>query len=187
VTDTLTQNRLASAVTSRRFPTAPAFQQSIGTNTEACELRVSTVPSPAWYVVCADVGLHAAEGFSTGRLSYPDICGLECANSYCGWADWEECAPLAAGCGLYDYAPNDGSFLRPRTGRLLRGPYARHAGGVNIGFLDGHAAWMNSEVVIGLSPTYANPNRGRLRGYEAWGPTSDSPFAECAPGVPTLY
>jgi prepilin-type processing-associated H-X9-DG protein/prepilin-type N-terminal cleavage/methylation domain-containing protein len=189
VTDTLTQKRLASAVTSRRFPTAPAFQQSIGTNKESCEVRVSTVPRPAWYVVCADAG-YSADAFGTGTLSYPDICALECGNTACGWVDWEiassDCAEWAGTCH-YVYAPSDGSFLRPRTGRLLRAPYARHSGGVNIGFLDGHAAWMHSETVIGLSPSWGNPNRGRLRGYEAWGPTADSEFAGCAPGVPTLY
>jgi prepilin-type N-terminal cleavage/methylation domain-containing protein/prepilin-type processing-associated H-X9-DG protein len=184
VTDTLMQGRLASAMTSRRFPTAPAFQQSIGTNSEACELRVSTVPSPTWYVVCADAGYYA-DGFSTGTLSYPDLCALECANDLCGWVDWEECG-LTPNCGVRDYAPNDGSFLRPRTGRLLRAPYARHAGGVNIGFLDGHVGWMHSETVIALSPSYAHPNRGRLRGYTNWGPTSDCGF-ESSWEHPTLY
>jgi len=188
VTDTLAQGTLASAVTSPRFAVAPAFQQSIGTNSEACELRVSTVTDPAWYVVCADAGRYA-DGLSTGRLSYPDICALECANDMCGWVDWEACAASAANCGLYDYAPNDGSFLMPgwRAGWGLRAPYARHSGGVNLGFLDGHVAWMGSLRLIALSPTVAHPTRGRLRGYTNWGPTSDCGFGADNPGIPTLY
>ena len=30
----------------------------------------------------------------------------------------------------------------------LRRPYARHLGGVNLGFLDGHASWWNSERLL---------------------------------------
>jgi prepilin-type processing-associated H-X9-DG protein len=69
----------------------------------------------------------------------------------------------------------------------LRRPYARHFGGVNIGFLDGHARWVYSEEVIELSPSHGNRSRGRLRGYGPWGPTSDAPWYDPASGVPTLY
>jgi prepilin-type processing-associated H-X9-DG protein len=43
------------------------------------------------------------------------------------------------------YAPNNGAFLRDPS---LRNPYSRHLGGVNLGFLDGHAAWWHSERLI---------------------------------------
>lgn len=183
VTDSLIQRKLAADP----GPTAEAvrpgvFVQSIAVNTGAAGKKVRQLGDPAWFVICADGGAQV-ERMSTGTLAYPDICALECANEVYGWADWEECT-WAADCGLYNHAPSDGSFLRNVE---LRRPYARHRGGVNIGFLDGHAGWFDSEEVIALSPSECDPDRGRLRGYMPWGPTSDCGFAEDNPGVPTLY
>lgn len=169
VTDSLTQGRLAEA---------GVFVQSVGTNTEVAGERAAALPDPKWFVICADAGSQA-DRFFTGTLAYPDICALECGNEVCGWVDWEECT-WAADCG----APMDGSFL---ANPKLRQARARHKGGVNIGFLDGHARWLHSERVIALSPSQGDPERGRLRGYGPRGPTSDCGFAEEHPGVPTLY
>ena len=58
--------------------------------------------------------------------------------------DWELCAEDAGECKNL-YAPNNGAFLRNPS---LRAPYSRHLGGVNLGFLDGHAAWWHSERLI---------------------------------------
>ena len=69
----------------------------------------------------------------------------------------------------------------------LRKSHARHFGGVNIGFLDGHAQWFDSEQVIELSPTRTNLDRGRLRGYTPWGPTRDASWYDPSSGKPTLY
>ena len=194
VTDSLRQERVVApsgAITAPRpqsvgvrVDEAPpgVFVQSIGVNGLAAELDVKSVDDPAWFVICADAGAQV-DRFSTGTLAYPDICALECGNEVCGWVDWEECT-WATDCGLYDHAPKDGSFL---VSTELRQTRARHKGGVNIGFLDGHARWLHSERVIALSPSAGDPERGRLRGYRPWGPTSDCGFAEEHPGVPTLY
>jgi len=48
-------------------------------------------------------------------------------------------------CGLYNFAPQDESFYK--NPELLK-PYTRHLGGVNIGYLDGHASWINSRTLI---------------------------------------
>ena len=173
VTDSLTQGRLAEA---------GVFVQSVGVNGAVAGERAAALPDPKWFVICADGGA-TVDRYGTGTLAYPDICALECGNEECGWADWEECT-WAADCGLYDFAPMDGSFLVDPKVRQAR---ARHKGGVNIGFLDGHARWLHSERVIALSPTHGDPERGRLRGCGPWGPTSDCGFAEDHPGVPTLY
>jgi len=183
VTDSLIQGKL----TGEARPTAEAvrpgvFVQSIAVNTDAAGKKVRQLGDPEWFVISADGGAQV-EWMSTGTLAYPDICMLECGNEVCGWADWEECT-WAADCGLYNHAPCDGSFLRNVE---LRRRHARHRGGVNIGFLDGHAQWFDSEEVIALSPSKGDPDRGRLRGYMPTGPTSDCEFAEDNPGVPTLY
>jgi len=185
VTDSITQQRIPVPTAAPAGGAAPAegvFRQSIGVNKAAAGLSLEELGDPAVFVICADAGAQG-DSFSTGKLAYPDLCALECANEVCGWADWEECT-WAADCGLYNFAPSDGSFLRNPD---LRIPYARHRGGVNLGFLDGHAAWFASEDVIAQSPSKGNPARGRLRGYGPNGPTSDCDFAEDNPGVPTLY
>lgn len=185
VTDSITQQRrsIPSGVqTVGADPAEGVFQQSICANKAAAGLTAEELGDPAVFVICADAAAQR-ESFSTGTLAYPDICALECANEVCGWVDWEECT-WAADCGLYNFAPSDGSFLRNPD---LRRPYARHRGGVNLGFLDGHAAWFASEDVLAQSPSKGDPARGRLRGYGPNGPTSDCDFAEDNPGVPTLY
>jgi prepilin-type processing-associated H-X9-DG protein len=186
VTDSLRQQTLASRATG-------AFVQSIGSNAWPNRDRdIRYIPRPDSYVLVADGGA-TVDMFSTGTLAYPDLCALECGNSVCGWVDWEICAPWAAECGLYNIAPSDGSFLQPvrwqaQLGNTsLRAAYARHHGGVNVGFLDGHVAWVHSESLIDQSSTWSDPTRGTLRGYSNWGPTSDCEFTDLYPGVPTLY
>jgi len=183
VTDSVAQGRLAVPRGQSSAAAPPGvFVQSVAANCSLAGRNAREVSDPAWLVVFADGGAQV-ESIGTGTLAYPDICALECANEACGWVDWEECT-WAADCGLYHHAPNDGSFLRDPA---LRAPYSRHRGGVNIGFLDGHASWFASEEVIRQSPSKRDPERGRLRGFEPPGPTSDCGFAEDNPGVPTLY
>jgi len=77
------------------------------------------------------------------------------------------------------HAPGDGSFLLDPN---LRKPYARHLGGVNLGHLDGHAAWINSEALIAR---YAD---GEIGGLYSNGPWSTCGFYDWAdPSVPTLF
>jgi len=178
VTDTLAQRRLAVPRTAKgRQASAGMFLQSIGVNTSAAELETAlAVEGPAWYVVCADGGA-TIDDYCTGTLAYPDLCKLECAGPGYWEADWENC-PWSRQCGAK-------AILKKFP--EMRRPYARHYGGVNIGFLDGHAAWFDSETVIAESPSTGNPKRGRLRGYHPWYPTSDAPGAERSSGVSALY
>ncbi len=193
-TDSVAQGRLAVPASATGIQLGPAalrgepgrrlsgvFAQSIAYNGSARGARVSQVMEPERYVICADGG-GLAEDISSGTLAYPDLCGLECANPLCGWVDWEEECTWAADCGLYNHAPKNGSLLRDPE---LRRPYSRHRGGVNIGFLDGHAEWYDSEKVLMLSPT--RTRRGELQGYLPWGRTSDCEPPEGDADVPTLY
>jgi prepilin-type processing-associated H-X9-DG protein len=184
VTDSIRQSKLASkGGPTEKLAPAGVFVQSIAVNTAAGRDRSWRKADQARYVICADGGAQV-DTIMTGTLAFPDICALECANEHCGWVDWEECT-WAADCGLYNHAPSDGSFLRNPE---LRAPYSRHRGGVNIGFLDGHAEWIHSERVLALSPT--DRRAGELLGYGPSGMTSDAP-AECREDVdgevPTLY
>jgi prepilin-type N-terminal cleavage/methylation domain-containing protein/prepilin-type processing-associated H-X9-DG protein len=138
-----------------------AFVQSIGTQ-YAADLKLAAVDDPVSYVIVADNGVQAEDG-NIGILAYPDMCALECGNSQCGWVDWAACT-WAAGCGLYVYAPNDGSFLKDPS---LRKSYARHLGGNNYGFLDGHAQWMSAEGFLN------KVKEGDLDGVSNWGPNTE--------------
>jgi len=192
VTDSIAQRRLAVPRLSPIYgqPAQSAFVEGIGTNWWP-ELNVSEVSSPDEFVIVADGGVQTQD-LALGVMAYPDICCLECSG-VCGWTDWEICT-WARDCGLYRYAPNDSSFVRYVS---LRRPYARHrarflrAGplwqyaGVNLGYLDGHVAWMASEVLI------AKVRDDEISGVRTWGPTTDEeetrPWEECYPGSITIY
>jgi prepilin-type N-terminal cleavage/methylation domain-containing protein/prepilin-type processing-associated H-X9-DG protein len=140
---------------------AKAFVQTIGTQWMG-DMKMVEVEDPVSFVICGDAGV-SAEDNNVGTAAYPDLCALECGNC-AGWVDWDMCT-WAVDCGLYVYAPNNGSFLRDAE---LRKPYSRHLGGVNLGFLDGHAAWINSIALINKVA------EGDLDGISSWGPTSDN-------------
>jgi prepilin-type N-terminal cleavage/methylation domain-containing protein/prepilin-type processing-associated H-X9-DG protein len=145
VTDSLAQQRLAAKMAD---PTAGGgtagkyFAESIGCN-EVPDLKMVQVQDAARYYICGDSGAYPGV-WNLAQLVWPDICAVDCATPTAGgWADWS--CTSAADCGLYNLAPNNGSFLRDRG--LLK-PYTRHLGGSNMGFLDGHASWMNAEQIV---------------------------------------
>jgi len=183
VTDSLTQGRLAMPELGSIGGAieAKAFAQSIGTQFWP-ELKMVSVQDPVSFIIVCDNGVQAEDG-NVGIVAYPDLCALECGNCAGSW-DWVLCAESGADCGLYLYAPNDGSFLRNPN---LRKPFARHLGGVNLGFLDGHASWINSEALI------AKFADGDLQGAGTWGPTAGDWCADAAEwyaesgGEPLLY
>jgi len=146
VTDSIKQGRIAMATYGVIGPTAnKVFAQSIATQ-DAYGLKLVKVQDPVRYPICGD-GSNQTNDMSVGMTAYPDLCNPECAGDlpFCDpWVDWEECT-WAVDCGLYNFAPQNGSFYRNRE--LLK-PYTRHLGGVNLGFLDGHASWINSQSLI---------------------------------------
>ena len=182
VTDTLLQERLAVPIYGEggEGSTAlKAFVMGIGT-TGWTDMKLAAVQDVANFVICGDAGT-VADAMFLGNLAYPDICMIECANPICGWADWESdyCISSGADCGLYTYAPNNGSFL---ANPELRKPYSRHLGGVNLGFLDGHATWINSTSLLNKVA------EGDLGGAKKRGANSGTcEFSDYYPGVPTLY
>ncbi|MCJ7752167.1 MAG: DUF1559 domain-containing protein [Armatimonadetes bacterium] len=140
------------------------FVYSISLNDMFRDLKLTSVQDPVRYYICGDAGA-STDLSGLGVVAYPDICEIECGNSFCGWADWDICT-WAADCGLYFNTPNNGSFI---TNPEYRKPYSRHLGGVNCGFLDGHASWINSERLIAMFKD------DEIAGLDNWGPDITDP------------
>jgi len=157
-----------------------AFVQSITTNESANRgLKLVQVEDPVRFVIVGDSSLESST-MNAGNVAYPDICCLGCANEICGEVDWEIAFdPECCGDEAAFYA--DMRFLgNPQ----LYTKYARHLGGVNLGFLDGHASWMNSQRVVTAVA------EGDLAGVGEMWPNSTCDggyFPASNPGVPTLY
>ncbi len=162
VTDSYTQDRTAGG-------TYKAFVQSIAVNANEMGTKLVEVNDPVRFPICGDGGVKG-DGMATEITFYPDVCTLGCsAVPWCAWADWDICT-WATDCGLYNNAPNNGSFL---ANPELRKPYTRHLGGVNLGFLDGHAQWINSQLGVNMAA------EGELEGLWTWGPNTVDGLPDC--------
>ena len=187
VTDTMLQNREASG--------APgAFTMSIMPNFhwQNAGLKLASVDDPVWFISVCDAGART-DSVLYAQLAYPDLCIAGCAGDGCWQADWVNC-PWTADCGATHEMKLD---------RQMYKRFTRHLGGVNIGFLDGHAAWFSAEAVLAESPKYAcgcfggGLVYGKLKGGRVPYPTSaagspaDGVPAGAAPstdcGIPPLY
>jgi prepilin-type N-terminal cleavage/methylation domain-containing protein/prepilin-type processing-associated H-X9-DG protein len=88
------------------------------------------------------------------QMAFPDICRVRWGGAvdYGCAADWVNCSDTQS-CGISMDMINkfwtDGSY---------RSQYARHLGGSNIGFADGHAAWMAADAIIAAAGNHRNPN-----------------------------
>jgi prepilin-type N-terminal cleavage/methylation domain-containing protein/prepilin-type processing-associated H-X9-DG protein len=183
VTDSILQDRLAGGYLLQGDTANKAFVASIGTKeTTDWELKLASVQDMTNYIIIGDSGALPG-GNNAGTFAYPDICQLGCSDSgCCSIADWEICASEAADCGLYMYAPNNGAFIRDPS---LRKRYSRHLGGVNIGFLDGHAQWVSSEGFL----THVADRTWSGMDFMEGGPNSlcGNCFFETYPDVAVLY
>jgi prepilin-type N-terminal cleavage/methylation domain-containing protein/prepilin-type processing-associated H-X9-DG protein len=188
VTDSVRQQAWAnytggSGVSTELGSKSGVFAQGIIANVGETNagMKTSEVNDPAWYVACGDGGFDNRQ-FTADKLAYPGICRL--GMSWCCGADWQNCTWTEV-CG----APNDGSFL---TDPETRKRHARHLGGVNIGFLDGHAQWFNSEYVLSESPRFklgctdGPVVQGKFQGILPFGPTVAADGSNPC-GVPLLY
>jgi prepilin-type N-terminal cleavage/methylation domain-containing protein/prepilin-type processing-associated H-X9-DG protein len=191
VTDSCAQQRMATGWLGQVSAANKVFEWGYSyTADKSMDLKLAAVQDPVSYVIVADGGFVPG-WVIPAYLAAPELCALGCGNSMCsgawGWADWEACAEWGASCGLYNLAPSDGSFLRQPA---LRKKYARHLGGNNIGFLDGHAQWMDADAAL------VKVRDGELQGMwpYGFGPVSNCPapsgsgtFSQAYPDVPTLY
>jgi len=190
VTDSILQQRAAMALDpfSPSKDALKAFAQSVGVlaikdpSLGLTITKLVAVQDPTNYAVCGDSSIWPNDYCGLGQAAYPDICTAECGNEVCAWADWEACADTAGDC-IYSVAPAN-FIVSPN----FRKQYTRHLGGVNIGFLDGHASWINSERLI------TKVGDKEILGIIPWGPNTkryganwNHDFIDCYPGVPTLF
>ena len=127
-----------------------------------------------------EVGATSGAGCVQG-VAFPETCGIATSTPPCtGWVPGDPTySPWEPDEESVYYAHIDGSDLRDAN---VRKRFTRHLGGVNVGFADGHATWINSEALLKKvadqdwteSPGGAYPN-------------SQCGFAESYPGEPTLY
>jgi len=134
---------------------ANAFEQTIGCPS-AYEVKTSEMDDAAKYVVCGETGAIDTM-WDASLAAYPDICGMACdlvggvcwnsSKPYDLHADWTNCS-WTQSCGAGDLRIGTDVQYRKEFGK------ARHLGGENLGFADGHAVWMSAESIIsGTKPT----------------------------------
>jgi prepilin-type N-terminal cleavage/methylation domain-containing protein/prepilin-type processing-associated H-X9-DG protein len=162
---------------------AKAFRFSIGClERPLMGTKLGEIDRAANYLVVGEVGPRSLLS-ELSFAAYPDVCALACS-WMCGIDPADPPEWLGAeNVGLW--APKDGSLLRTAQARA---PYARHLGGVNIGFADGHATWVHSEQLI--KKTVDGDIEGLARsGWGGGGPNSvdcGGPFTY-DPTYPMLY
>lgn len=123
-----------------------AFLQTIGTSALLRDLKDTEIDDAVGYLVCGDSGFYHEIEFSD-RIAYPDRLGiaLSCWRDTSGNWDNPDCGVPGvgtSGCGVDGPEWSWDAQLRKESNA------SRHLGGVNVGFADGHARWINSETVL---------------------------------------
>jgi prepilin-type N-terminal cleavage/methylation domain-containing protein/prepilin-type processing-associated H-X9-DG protein len=149
-----------------------AFKWGIGVPRSNFDLKSSSINDVAKRVVCADAG-YDMEFYRTSRFAYPDRYGVEKAACRFG-SEWtcDDCHD----CGAWN------PLFQMDTQYRKENSFARHLGGSNIGFADGHAKWMSSEqIMFSGEPEseYVQPNQVLLEGVYTcgFGPPNDDALA----------
>ena len=146
VTDTGLQNMCAGGGDVGDFSSAGgSWGMNYFTILENRDQKTSQMSDAARYVVVSD-GSAQTEYHNWTQLMAYNMCRIGCAGdpSYCG-GDWENCS-FTQYCAP-DY--NDNTWqLDPQVRKNHPVAKARHLGGHNIGFADGHAQWFSSEAIL---------------------------------------
>jgi len=146
VTDSVTQFMEVSYLGGGYDAVEGVFGGSIGVKEGASSsLKTSQINDAGRYVVCGD---STSQQMWNSRLDVWQVCTVG------GCADWSNCS-WSRLCGL---SPEVAKQFW--TDPSFRAKYARHLGGSNIGFADGHAAWWHGEAYMAHSPKYACPDCG---------------------------
>jgi prepilin-type processing-associated H-X9-DG protein len=163
VTDSILQQR--SAVPGTSFgggetgdAAHKAFVQTIATNEQVLyEKKLAQFEEVVRVPIVGDGGFNR-NFFSVGTLAYPDVCCAECAGIgpfVWGWGgaaaglnpcpDGSGCPDCANSHALNTWWSSGGYDVEARKAST------RHLGGVNVGWLDGHASWVDSQRLIAMS------------------------------------
>jgi prepilin-type processing-associated H-X9-DG protein len=155
-----------------------AFAQSIGSNEDNLrDVKLGALDDPVAVPVVFDGGSRTSV-FQIVASNYPDACQMlcypgnqdpSCVDYYNEMCPFQEQLPLPL--------PTDFSW---QTDASVRKQWARHLGGINIGFADGHAAWMDSERV---NTAYAESKRGEPSAIDAAWCAYCGNSVDCAPNT----
>ena len=153
VTDSCLQQRLAVGDTGDSANKAFVMSYSVTgaqwNGSFSCDLKLAAVQDPVKWVVVADGG-QMTEFTSVQTMAFPDVCPPGCSIVNC-WGDPDFNAEAE-----FPYLPDEVRFDMQQMKA-----YARHLGGTNIGFLDGHAKWHSIGDILANGP---RPSCG------CWGP-----------------
>jgi prepilin-type N-terminal cleavage/methylation domain-containing protein/prepilin-type processing-associated H-X9-DG protein len=149
------------------------------------ELKLAAVQNVAALPVVGDGGMK--NFISIPTLAYPDICCAECAGvKEIGWGGTPDapcqtnefgwCEPTCFDLHAhYDWAAD------PQKQRAS----TRHLGGSNIGYADGHAAWISAQGLIAKSDAQEIELTGWICAGPGWGGTNPASWdANCGGLVP---
>ncbi len=148
LTDTILQGRNVNGP--RSGAAEGMFDQSISVNLTGeqgaglMERKLSTIGDASWFVACGDGGAMI-DDMRIGEMVIPDLCVVGCASDVCWQPDWEGCS----------WSQDCGAHMNIRTDQTVFSRATRHLGGVNLGFMDGHAKWFMSRQLLALAPKYA--------------------------------
>jgi len=151
VTDSIVQQKLAGGMIGQGILTSDAnkaFVFSIGVPEYwVAEKKLAAVQDPVNFPIVGETGVAPMETLSGwGVTAYPDICCAECSGILgVAWYGDKNC-PDGSGCDADCFALH-ATYAWASDGDAKRAS-ARHLGGVNMGFLDGHASWIASERLL---------------------------------------
>lgn len=137
MTDSFTQGPLPTDAARFSGSYNGVFTFSIGTQ-GTYDIKDSSIDDPAQYVVVQEVGL-IARPWDADLAAFPETCRTGCfcgIPSSCNGADWANCpgtdqCGVGSGTDLLDFWNSPERYNKA----------ARHLGGDNLGFADGHAKW----------------------------------------------
>jgi prepilin-type N-terminal cleavage/methylation domain-containing protein/prepilin-type processing-associated H-X9-DG protein len=102
------------------------------------ELNFSAIPDTTKWVVVGDrSSVNGSLENWAEQYAFPDVCSLRCFDACHPDGPCSDAA--SAGCYLTFAESKDPNQLKAK---------ARHLGGVNLGFADGHAAWWSSLALM---------------------------------------
>ena len=143
ITDSYTQGYVSfySGSTANR-----SFVQNLGGLGANYGLKEAEIPDPVRWVAVAEIGVSDS-AWEMAQIAYPEICQWQCTT--CSWYLTNDafCYDTCVGACTWiaDCRAGDTRYV---TDPSFRKSAARHLGGVNLGFADGHAAWWNSDAII---------------------------------------
>jgi len=128
-----------------------AFDQSLATAHHNRDVKMSSIDDVTKRVVVGDGGVDL-EPWRTSGFAYPDYSRFDQLLLECGDAgncsNQSSCSnpTVAATCSPLSLCfGGDGKFGWDAS---YRQTFARHMGGSNLGFADGHAGWFPSETIL---------------------------------------